>query len=628
YELFFEDAKVATDILSLALTKRNGIPMCGVPHHAAEGYIGKLIDAGKRVAVAEQTTAPVPGKIVKREISQVISAGTVNDLNLLEATRNNYLAGICSLPRNRFGLAYLDLTTGDFRLTECASRASLLDELRAVQPAEILYSDEQEGEFGGVPGAISYDGYAFLEDQAVHLLKEHFRVQSLDGFGCGSLPAAVGAAGALMHYLKHQLRRDPSHIRRIRTYRTESFVLIDEASRENLDLVTSRAGKKHTLLHALDRSSTPMGARKLRHWILHPLRDQAAILARQTLIAQFLGNTIVLNELRSGFDQVRDIERTLARLSQGAGNARDLLALARSLDQIPSLRKKLEEADPDKASETTVSLIPALRDFSGISATITAALVKEPPATIKEGGLFQDGYDKELDEIRSASREGKGWIADLQTREIERTGIKSLKVKFNNVFGYYIEVTKSNLAQVPDDYHRKQTTANAERFITPELKEMENKVLGADERSRTFEYEAFLKLRESMLEELEAMQAAADALATLDVLSGLAETARLYGYCRPSLNTSGLLRLTEARHPVLDQNVAEEKFVPNDTHLDAGENRLVILTGPNMAGKSTYIRQVALITLMAQIGSFVPAAEAEVGLVDRIFTRVGANDDL
>ena len=625
YEIFQEDANITAPLIGVALTKRNGMPMCGVPHHAAEGYIGKLVKAGKRVALAEQTTEPRPGQIVEREVTQIISAGTVSDINLLDQSKCNYIAAL-NYAKKRFGLAFADHTTGEFRLAEFDSWTALEDELQRVAPSEILFSDEQQDKFSGVgSNAFAYDGYTFLDEQANFTLKDHFKVQSLHGFGCAEMPAAVGAAGGLFHYLKSQLRRSVDHLKRLQTYQPDQYVLIDPSSARNLDLVEHRAGAKHTLLHALDRTATPMGARKLRHWILHPLRDLGELEQRQELIAALLEEPFILNQIQGSLKDVRDIERTSSRLSQGSGNARDLQSLCKSLLQVPEIRGHLSTL-----SETPLigGLAPRLRDFKELVDLLDKALADEPPAGLKDGGIFKDGYNENLDELRAASSEGKRWIADLQAREAERTGIKNLKVKFNNVFGYFIEVTKSNLANVPDDYTRKQTMANAERYITPELKEVENKILGADERAKILEYEEFLTLRESVLEHLSDLQDTADAMATLDVLCGLAETARLFNYCRPLLNNSLNLYLKGARHPVLDQNIAEEKFVPNDTHLENEANRVLLITGPNMAGKSTYIRQVALLTLMAQIGSYVPAESAEIGLVDRIFTRVGASDDL
>jgi DNA mismatch repair protein MutS len=628
YEMFFDDAVVAAPILGVALTRRNTIPMCGVPHHAAQGYIAKLVKAGRRVAIAEQTSEPQQGKIVQREIAQIISAGTVDDFTLLESARSNYLAAVCRAA-GRWGLAFVDLSTGDFRLMEFSHKEGLIDELARIRPAELLFPDEQPEEFDTLNQAIDYDGYTFLPDQAEFLLKEHFKVQSLDGFGCAGLGAAIGAAGAILHYLQTQMRRKVVHIRRLQVCDSEDFVLIDASSQRNLDLISSASGGvKHSLLGALDRTSTPMGARKLRDWVLHPLRDRERLAARQDLIGRFLEQPFLLSQIQEALKEVRDIERMISRLSQGSGNARDLKSLAGSLAKLPDIKIHLTALEDDEDPGLGGRLRARLRDFGDLVALLDKAIVDEPPPALKEGGIFRDGYSGAIDELRSATTEGKQWVAKLQQDEAERTGVKSLKVKFNAVFGYFIEITKSNLDAVPEDYIRKQTMANAERYITPELKEVENKILGADERLRTLEYEEFLNLRETVLEHLEDIQDTASALAEIDTLAGLAEIARLYNYCRPLLNESQNLYIREGRHPVLDQNIAEEKFVANDTMMEPGKNRLLLITGPNMAGKSTYIRQVALITLMAQIGSYVPAESAEIGLVDRIYTRVGASDDL
>ena len=625
YEMFFEDAKIASPILNVALTKRNGMPMCGVPHHAAEGYLAKLIRAGKRVALAEQTTDPQPGKIVEREITQIISAGTIDDLNLLDSARPNYLAAVLR-GKGRYGLAYVEHSTGEFRLTEFADRDSLEDELARLRPSELLFSEDQAAEFDLLARAQSYDAYPFLHEQAEYTLKKHFKVQSLDGYGCAGLLPAVGAAGAILHYVETQLRRSVGHLRTLQAYRTESHLLIDAASQSNLDLVTSRSGGvKASLLGALDRTKTPMGARKLRHWLLHPLRDLDALEARQDFVAALIREPFLLNTLRDDFSEVRDIERTLSRLSQGSGNARDLKSLELSLRRVPEVREHVAALGGGRLGE---SLALRLGDFTGLCDLIGRALVPEPPATLKEGGIFADGYSSVIDELRRAATDGKQWVAELQAREQERTGIPSLKIKYNAVFGYFIEITNTHLEKAPPEYTRKQTMANAERFITPELKEVENKILGADERLRVLEQQEFLILRETVLEHLSAIQETASALAEIDVLAAFAETARLFGYCRPVLNETRNLVIRNGRHPVLDQNIGEEKFVPNDTDLNAETNRFMLITGPNMAGKSTYLRQVALIALMAQTGSFVPAESAEVGLIDRIFTRVGASDDL
>ncbi len=627
YELFFEDAKVAAELLNVALTKRNGMPMCGVPYHAAEGYIGKLIKAGRRVAICDQVSEPQPGKIVDRQISQIISPGTVSDFQLLEARQNNFLAAV-NREKNRFGLALIDVSTGEFRVAELGSEVAVHDELARFAPAEIITSDIGNLE---LPRAVIYDGYTFEPDQAAELLREHFKVQSLDGFGCGQMPAAIGAAGAVIHYLKHQLRRSVDHIRRLGVFLPDEAVALDLATQQNLELVGSRSGTRDTsLLQALDRTVTAMGARLLRQWILKPLRNGQTIRRRQDLLGLLLDQSFLLNACRETMRGVRDIERTLGRISQGNGNARDLAAIRSSLEVLPDLRHHLSALNRAALADSGLcaDLEAQIHPLPLLLELLTKAIVDEPPAFLKEGGIFRAGYDSELDELRGASTLAKEWVAALQQREIERTGIKSLKVRFNSVFGYFIEVTNTNLSAVPADYVRKQTTVNGERFITPELKEFEAKILGADERSKQLEYQLFLKLRERTLEHLPEFQETARSIAQLDVLAGFTETARLFGYCRPELTDTKCIQISEGRHPVLDQNLTEEKFVPNDCLLDGEEHRMMLITGPNMAGKSTYIRQIALLVLMAQIGSYVPAKSAEIGMVDRIFTRVGASDDL
>ncbi|MGB9474693.1 MAG: DNA mismatch repair protein MutS [Candidatus Udaeobacter sp.] len=654
YELFFEDAKEASVLLNVALTKRNGVPMCGMPYHAAQSYIAKLIKAGRRVAICDQTSEPQPGKIVSRDITQIISAGTVSDLDLLEAKRANYL-GAVYIDGNTFGFAYADLTTGEFRLSQLGDRQSLLDQLARISPSELLISSEQKDQLRQIDHALEYDSYAFLPEQAIFTLCEHFKTKSLDGFGCGEMSQAVAAGGAIVHYLKHQLRRNIDHLTSLRCDAPAEFVMLDAATQTNLELVESRGTRNTSLLAVLDRTITPMGGRKLRSWILQPLRNLLELETRQQMIADLLQETDLLAAIRAQLKPIRDLERALSRLSQASGNARDLVALKFSLQEIPKLKNELQKliariefgrtppAPASRAEETPsvteensglgqsalpLQLQAKIHEIPILTEKLGKAVVDDPPLALKEGGIFRDDYDPDLDELRRASREGKNWIGHLQEREIAATGIKSLKVRYNSVFGYFIEVTKSNLGNVPAHYTRKQTTVSGERFITPELKEIEAKILGADERARQLEYQLFQTLREETLRELESIQQTAAAIAVLDVICALAETARLFRYCRPQLNDTLRLMIKDGRHPVLDQNLVEEKFVPNDTLLDGETIRLAIVTGPNMAGKSTYIRQVALIVLMAQIGSFVPAESAEIGLVDRIFTRVGANDDI
>jgi len=635
YEMFFDDAKIAAGILNVALTKRHDIPMCGVPHHAAQGYIAKLIRANKRVAIAEQTSEPVAGKLVDREIAQIISAGTVDDLTLLDDTRHNYLAAVFhggTAKKPCYGLACADHTTGAFTVAEFPNLQLLEDELTRLSPSELLISDEQVQELGGLKNCQPYDGYAFIQEQALHTLKDHFKVQSLDGFGCSDMPGAIAAAGGVLHYLTYQLRRNCAHLRNLSVRNASDHVLIDTASQANLDLVESRSGKQHTLVGVLDRTSTPMGARKLRDWILHPLRDLATLTGRLDLVDSLLAEPYLLTKLRDTLKNIRDIERTTGRLSQGSGNGRDLKSLQTSLEHIPNLKADLSAvaatsgrvANPNLRSQ----LLSSIQEFPELVQFLQDALVEEPPALLKDGGLIRDGHSEALDELRSASRDGKQWIAELQQSERKRTGIDTLKIKFNNVFGYFIEITKSKADQAPDDYQRKQTMANAERFITPGLKEVEGKVLGADDRAKALEYDEFIKLRSHVTDHLVPLQTTADALATLDVLISFAETAQLYQHTRPVLDESCHLQIVNGRHPVLEQTLVDEKFVPNDTLIDPVDSRLQILTGPNMAGKSTYIRQIALVTLMAQIGAYVPAEHAHIGLTDRIFCRVGASDDL
>jgi len=649
YELFFEDAKEAAVLLNVALTKRNGVPMCGMPYHAAQTYIAKLIKAGRRVAICDQTSEPQPGKIVSRDITQIVSAGTVADLDLLESKRANYL-GAVHADSGVFGFAYADLSTGEFRITQLQDRQSLLDEIARVSPSELLVSDEQQQQFKEIENALGYDSYAFLPEQAVFTLCEHFKVKSLDGFGCAQMLQAVAAAGAIVHYLKHQLRRKIDHLASLRSDAPADYVLLDAATQSNLELVEPRTARDTTLLAVLDRTGTPMGGRKLRAWILQPLRNLPELQRRHQMIADLLQEPDLLAAIRGELKSIRDIERATGRLSQASGNARDLLGLKTSLQEIPKLKGELQKliertsfgktpviAEVDGALDVSpartgralpLELQDNIYEMPELAEKLEKALVDDPPLALKEGGIFGDGYNCDLDELRRASRDGKNWISQLQEREIAATGIKSLKVRYNSVFGYFIEITKSNLANAPAHYERKQATVGGERFVTPELKKMEATILGADERARQLEYQLFQKLREETLRELGPIQQTAEAIAVLDAICALTETARLFRYCRPALNETLRLVIKDGRHPVLDQTLVEEKFVPNDTSLDGENLRLAIITGPNMAGKSTYIRQVALIVLMAQIGSFVPAESAEIGLVDRIFTRVGANDDL
>ncbi len=641
YEMFGDDAKTAAPIINVALTKRGEMPMCGVPFHAARGYIEKLVAAGWRVAIGDQVGEVQAGKLVRRELSQILSAGTLDDFGL-DDRKPNYLAAV--YPRNgAIGLAFCELSTGEFRLTEVASAEALVDELARVSPAETI-APENAG-LASVPGLNFLDAYIFEPDPASELLRDHFKVHSLDGFGCEDLPAAIGAAGALLHYLTRQMRRNASHLRRLQPYRASQFLVLDAASQSHLELVQSRAGKTMTLLGALDRTVTPMGARLLREWVLHPLCEVEPILARQNAIARLLEDSLLLGKLREHLSEIRDLERAVSRLNGASGNARDLAALAASLALVPGVTDCVQtiigrdgspshpstdvsEKCPCPGNELFAIVAARLHALPELVETLARAIVDEPPALVREGNFIRDGFDPALDELHAASREGKDWIAALQEKEIARTGIKSLKVRFTSVFGYFLEITKANLPSVPADYIRKQTTVNGERFITPELKDIEGKILGADERAKAREIELFQDLRVRALAELAAIQETASSLASLDALGSLAETARQFHYCRPVIDDSGVLEINEGRHPVLDQQTTSERFVPNDISLDANGKKFAIITGSNMAGKSTYIRQAALLTLMAQMGGYLPAVSAHVGITDRIFTRVGANDDL
>ncbi len=654
YEMFFEDAQIGAQLLNVALTKRGVIPMCGIPHHAFNGYVARILRAGKKVAVCDQMEEARPGQLVKREVTQILSPGTHFDERLLAAERNNFLAAVCANGKT-FGLATVDLTTGDFKTTELESNAALLTELERLRPAELIYPAEAQSLRDLVqplPLIVNgHDDWVFAPETAVFTLRDHFKVAALDGFGLKDRPAAIGAAGAALHYLAQHLRRDVTHLTRLTTYERSDYLVLDGTTLRNLEILEPlhRDGPKNTSLYgALHRTVTPMGARRLRDWLTQPLAAVEPIRRRQDAVLSWIENATALEQFRAQLAEVRDLERTLSRLSVGSGNARDLLMLRLALEQIPTLRERIR-AVVEAPSRNDAEELPALHDaihpeprganllaelsaqlteLPELAALIASAIVDEPPLAVKEGGLIRDNFDAALDELRNATRGGKDWIAKLQQDEIERTGIASLKVRFNSVFGYYIEVTRANLDKVPPHYIRKQTIANGERFITPELKEMEGKILGAEERSVKLEYALFLRVREAVLAHLRDIQQTADALAQIDVLTAFAEMARLYDCCRPHVGAEGVIQIRDGRHPVLDQALIEERFVPNDTELDAVTQQIALITGPNMAGKSTYIRQVALLALLAHTGAFVPAASARIDLLDRIFTRIGASDDL
>ena len=641
YEMFYDDAIRASDILGLTLTKRQTAPMCGIPYHAADLYLAKLLRAGAKVAVCDQMEDPALAKgLVRREITSIVTPGTVLNDAILDAARANYLAAVAppASPSGPVGLAMLDLSTADFWITELPSPEALADELSRHAPPEIILPESLPPESPlsailrtATPATLTPRAdWTFDPPTAEDLLRRHFAVQSLDGFGAAGRPSAIAAAGALLHYVAQDLHRSAAHLRSLRYRAPADAMMLDEATLRNLDLVPARSSPhpEATLLAVLDATRTPMGSRLLRDWLVRPLRDLGAINARLDAVQTLAAARHDLAALRAALSGVKDLERLASRLSSGSGNARDARALGLSLQRIPALLAALAAPAAAPAPGLLPALAAAILPQDDLAARILDALVDEPPLSLKEGGIIRKGYDPDLDALRSAATGGRQWIASLQAREIERTGIKSLKIRFNKVFGYFIEVTKSNLAQVPPDYQRKQTLSTGERFVTPELKECESRILGADEKARALEYDLFLALRDRIAAATPAIQETARAVAALDVLAAFAERALSNRYVRPVLDATRILDIRAGRHPVVEHLETASRFVPNDTSLDGDTAQIALITGPNMAGKSTYIRQVALIVVMAQMGSFVPADSARIGLADRVFTRVGAGDDI
>ena len=631
YEMFGDDAKTAAQELEITLTSRDAgesgkIPMCGVPYHAVDRYIARLIGKGYRVAICDQVEDPKLAKgLVKRQVTRVVTPGTILEDSMLEARSNNYLIAPAKR-RDDFGLAVIDISTGEFLVAEVASEQRLLDEISRLSPAEILVSDELVSRIQEISNArltpFTSDGFMSPKD----ILQKHFGTASLRGFGCDDYTVGLDAAATVLKYLESTQPAALQHVRSLATYSTEGFMVLDAPARRNLELTQSMfdGAKNKSLLQILDRTVTPMGARFLRRWLDQPLLDVDAISVRLDAVEDFHGNLMMRTKVSEMLAGIYDLERLTSRTVTGTANARDLIALRNSIQTLPELQTALGVSK----NETVISLSRSLGSLGHIVVLITSAITEEPPITIRDGGLIKPGFSEELDTLRSASKDGKGWIAALEAKEKERTGVKSLKVGYNSVFGYYIEVSKSNLDSVPDDYIRKQTTVGGERFITPELKEYEAMVLGAEEKSTKLEYEIFSTVRDTVGANAEQLMAAARAVAHIDVLCSLAEVAASNRYVRPEVNTTTDITIKNGRHPVVEKLQTSEQFVPNDCHLNCVENQLLIITGPNMAGKSTYLRQVALIVLMAQIGSFVPADSAQIGIVDRIFTRVGAHDEL
>ena len=641
YEMFNEDAELAARELEITLTSRKKgggekTPMAGVPCQSVESYIAELIDKGYRVAICEQMEEPSQTSgLVERDVVRVITPGTVVDDSILDDKNNNYLAAVVSDDEG-YGFGFVDVSTGEFSVTELTGPNALekvIDELSRLNPAEILLDNETK-EIAKVMDFIEAQLNPSLSDieekfsraEAYELLTDHFNTVSLEGFGCENKPYAIKVAGVILDFLIETQKRSLNHINQLSTYSTTDYMVLDVNTRRNLELVETMRDKSKSgsLLGVIDQTVTAMGGRRLKKWLEQPLLEVDRIRDRLNAVEEIKNNILAKEDLKDLLDQVYDIERLMGKVIYGSANARDLISLKNSLVVLPKIKELLGQFESAKLS----SLKEKLDKLADVSGLIERAIQEEPPTTLTEGGIIKYGYDDELDELLDAMNEGKDWIVNLQKEERERTGISSLKVGHNKVHGYYIEVTKANLDAVPDDYVRKQTLSNSERYITPELKDKESLILGAQEESMDLEYELFVEVREEVAAETERIQTSADVLAQLDSLVSLADTALNNNYTKPEVNRTDELEIEEGRHPVVEDMMEQEAFVPNDAYLDCDEDRFCIITGPNMSGKSTYMRQVALITLLTQMGSFVPAKAAKIGIVDRIFTRVGASDDL
>ena len=637
YEMFAEDAVQAAEILQITLTSRakgtDRVPMCGVPYHSSRKYIARLIERGLKVAICDQMEEPNGPGIVRREVTRVVTPGTVLDEDALEPGENRFLAAL-AFDKEEAAAALLDASTGEFFAVRCAVDA-LGDELARFRPSELLVPEEEatshrlEQVLRGLaarPPLATLPKAVFDPVRAGAFLRAHLKVGSLDGFGFGGEPLATAAAGAALRYVTETQKADATHVDRLRLLRRDGTLILDDASRSNLEILrTLREGaRKGSLLGVLDKTATGMGARKLARWLVAPLATVAEIEPRLDAVEELSQKAAWREELTFSLKQVADLERLCGRLCLGVGNARDLKALAVSLAALPSVAQLLARC---KAA-LLGSLCGPLSALEELGTLLGRAVVDEPPLVLKEGGMIRPGFDAELDDLTALSTTGKTYLLQLEERERTRTGISSLKVRYNKVFGYYLEVTRANLHLVPDDYQRKQTTVGAERFVTPELKGYEEKVLTAEEKRCALEYQLFERLRAEVVQKAGPLRAAAEAVATVDALLSFARCAVEYGYTRPTLEDSGVLEIVGGRHPVVERMLQADRFVPNDLHLDCDESQLLVITGPNMAGKSTAMRQVALIALMAQAGSFVPARRVRLGLCDRIFTRVGAADNL
>jgi len=639
YEMFFEDAEIASRELDIALTSRDkgqedSVPLCGVPWHSSQPYISKLIRKGYRVAICEQVEDPRNAKgLVKREVVRVLSPGLIDDPETLEAKENNFLMSLAP-GGDGFGLGFLDLSTGEFKVCQAANFDIVLEEAMRNEPKEILIPEGFRSArwYSRLRNACKTALFDYLPDsaygfeQAKAVLKTQLGEDGSKDLFKDDMPCALSAAGAILSYVREHQRINLEHIRLILPYRVGDYMILDEATKRNLELTRTVLGgqKRGSLLGLLDETMTPMGGRRIRTWVNYPLLDLGRIRSRLEGVAELKEKKIERRELRECLVGVFDLERLISRISMGSANARDLVGLRNSIESLPRIKDLIKGMGEGILARVDGELDP----LTDVAQLIHRSIVDNPPFSLREGGMMKDGYHPELDELRSMRRDGRRWIAQLEAEEKAKTGINSLKVRFNQVFGYYIEVTKSNLSLVPDYYIRKQTLSNAERFITPQLKEYESKILSAEERINRLEYDLFQEVRQAISAQTHRVQRSASAIATLDALISLAEVADRLDYVMPVVNEGDEILIIDGRHPVVETSDLGERFVPNDTRVDRGENQLIIVTGPNMAGKSTYLRQVALIVMMAQIGSFIPAREATIGLVDRIFTRVGAFDNL
>lgn len=639
YEMFFEDAITTSRELNITLTGKNcGLeeraPMCGVPYHALDGYLSKMVAKGYQVAICEQVEDPKQAKgLVRREVTRIVSAGTNLNIHTLDETQNNYLCCIAYF-QEKSGIAVIDVTTGDFYLTEAEDGKKILDEINKYSPREILCNDaflvsgihvEELKERLGIL-VRSLDARFFDDGGCTECLKRHFKVDGLLGLGLLDFPSGTIAAGALLTYLYETQKTSLQHITHINPYLTGSYMLLDSSARRNLELTETlrEKQKRGSLLWVLDKTKTAMGARTLRAYLEQPLLEKKQIEQRLDGIEALCGNSMLRDEIREYLSSIYDLERLLGKISYQTANPRDLIAFRNSLRMVAPVKTVLSDLD----TELLNGIQKEIDGMEDILALLEHSITEEPPLAVKEGGIIKEGYDEDIDRLKNAKTEGKNWLAQLEAEDRERSGIKNLKIKYNKVFGYYFEVTNSYRNLVPEDYIRRQTMSNAERYTTPRLKELEDMILNAEDKLFGMEYERFCEIRERIASQMERIQRTAKGIAALDALSSLSYVAERNQYVRPNLNEKGQIHIKNGRHPVVEQMISGGMFVANDTHLDKGKNCISIITGPNMAGKSTYMRQTALIVLMAQIGCFVPADQADIGMVDRIFTRVGASDDL